>query len=101
MHLLTLLFLSCFVADSRSELEFASVSQRAVSAADYHAEAGLLENLTVVVVGVPHGPSAQVPLCVLILAGVDVTNIPVRPLLESVILLCVLSELGGNIHSLL
>lgn len=93
--------MSCFVANRRSELEFASVSQCAVSTADYDAQAGLLENLTVVVVGVPHSPSAQVALSVLVLAIVDVTHITIRPLLKRVILLCVLSELGGNIHSLL
>lgn len=60
--LLTLLLLPGFVADGRSQVDLAPLLGGAVTAAHHHAQAGLLEDARVVVVGVAHGPAAQVPL---------------------------------------
>lgn len=64
----TLLFLPGLVADGRAQLQPRAVGQAAAAGADDHAQAGLLQDLAVVVVGVPHGPPGQVPLSVLVLS---------------------------------
>lgn len=63
---LTLLLLPGLVADGRAELEPGPVGQRAAARADYHAQTRLLQDLTVVVVGVSHGPAGQMSLSILI-----------------------------------
>lgn len=63
---LTLLFLPGLVADGRAQLQPGAVRQAAAAGADHHPQAGLLQDLAVVVVGVPHGPPGQVPLSVLV-----------------------------------
>lgn len=88
----TLLFLSCFVTNGRSQLKFGPVWERAVSWTHHHTKTWLLQDLTVMIVSVPHGPSAQVSLCVLIFTAVYITYISIRPLLERIILLRVLEK---------
>jgi len=44
------------------------------------------------IVSVPHGPSAQVSLRVLIFTAVDITHISISPLLERIILLRILEK---------
>ena len=61
--LLTLLLLPGFVTDGRSQVNLAALLGGAVAAAHHHTQAGLLEDAGVVVVGVAHGPAAQMPLC--------------------------------------
>lgn len=65
---LTLLFLPGLIADGWAELQPRAVRQTAAAGADDHAQTGLLQDLAVVIVGVPHGPSRQVPLSVLVLS---------------------------------
>lgn len=50
------------------------------------------------VVGVAHGPTAQVPLRVLVFAAVDIADVAFRPFLESIILLDVLEGKWVQIH---
>lgn len=88
----TLLFLPCFVTDGRSQLKFGPVWERAVSWTHHHTKTGLLQDLTVMIVSVPHGPSAQVSLRVLIFTAVDITHISICPLLERIVLLRVLKK---------
>lgn len=64
---LTLLFLPGLVADGGAELQSGAVGQRAATRTNHHPETRLLQDLTVVVVGVSHGPAGEVSLSVLIL----------------------------------
>lgn len=57
MSVLTLLFLPGLVADGRAQLQSGAVGQRAAARTHHHTETRLLQDLTVVVVGVPHGPA--------------------------------------------
>lgn len=82
--LLTLLLLPGLVADGWPQVDLAALGDRAVAAAHHHAQAGLLEDAGVVVVGVAHGPAAQVALRLLLVAAVDETHVAVRPLAEAV-----------------
>lgn len=63
---LTLLFLPGLVTDGGAQLQPGAVRQAAAAGADHHAQAGLLQDLAVVVVGVPHRPPRQVPLGILV-----------------------------------
>lgn len=65
--LLTLLLLPGFVTDGGSQVDLAALLGGAVPAAHHHAQARLLEDAGIVVVGVPHGPAAQVALGVPVL----------------------------------
>lgn len=64
--LLTLLFLPGLVTDCRAELQSGAVGQRAASRTDHHAETRLLQDLTVVVIGVSHCPAGEMSLSILI-----------------------------------
>lgn len=64
--LLTLLFLPGLVADGGAELQSGPVRQRAASRTDHHTQTRLLQDLTVVVVGVSHRPAGEMSLSVLI-----------------------------------
>lgn len=90
--LLTLLLLPGLVADGWPQVDLAALGDRAVAAAHHHAQAGLLEDAGVVVVGVAHGPAAQVALCVPVVGAVDVFLVGIRPLLEPVRLFHVLMK---------
>ena len=57
-----------------------AAGQDAAARADEDAEAGLLEDVDVVVVGVPHRPAAGVPPRLLAARGEDVAAVAVRPL---------------------
>lgn len=87
---LTLLLLAGFITNGRPQLEFGAVCQCAVSWANHDAQARFLQDLTVVVVGVAHGPAAQVSLCVFVFGTVYVPNITICPLLKCIVLLRVL-----------
>lgn len=89
---LTLLLLPGLVADGWPQVDLAALSDRAVASAHHHAQAGLLEDAGVVVVGVAHGPAAQVALCVPVVGAVDVFLVGVGPLLEPVRLFHVLMK---------
>lgn len=67
-HSLTLLFLPGLITDGRAQLQPGAVRQAAAAGADHHAQAGLLQDLAVVVVGVSHRPPRQMPLSVLVLS---------------------------------
>lgn len=90
--LLTLLLLPGLVADGWPQVDLAALGDRAVAAAHHHAQAGLLEDAGVVVVGVAHGPAAQVALCVPVVGAVDVFLVGIGPLLEPVRLFHVLMK---------
>lgn len=64
---LTLLFLPGFVTDGGSQVDLAALLGGAIPAAHHHSQARLLEDAGIVVVGVPHGPAAQVALGVPVL----------------------------------
>lgn len=65
-HSLTLLFLPGFITDGWAELQPGAVRQAAAAGADHHTQTGLLQDLTVVVVGVSHCPSRQMSLSILV-----------------------------------
>ena len=90
--LLTLLLLPGFVTDRRSQVDLAALPGGAVPAAQHHAQAGLLEDARVVVVGVAHGPAAQMPLRAPVLCAVDELLVGIRPFLEPVSLFHILTE---------
>ena len=65
--------------------------------ANEDAEAALLEDVHVVVVGVAHGPARRVLLRLLRRRRVDEAAVAVRPLLEGVEALALLVEEGGRV----
>ena len=81
---LTLLFQARLVADGGPQLQAGAVGQGAGPSAQHHAQARLLEDVAVVVVGVAHGPAAQVALGLLLVAAVDEAHVAVGPLAEVV-----------------
>lgn len=89
---LTLLLLPGLVADGRPQVDLAALSDEAVAAADHHAQAGLLEDAGVVIVGVAHGPAAHVPLRIPVLRAVDVLLVGIWPFLEPVRLFHILMK---------
>lgn len=66
-------------------MNFISRIERATLTADQHAEARLLQDVHVVVVGVPHGPTGTVPPRLLAVRTVHVPTMAVCPLLERVV----------------
>lgn len=64
---LTLLFLPGLVTNGRTELQPGPVRQSAAPRTDHHTQTRLLEDLTVVIVGVSHGPARQMSLSILII----------------------------------
>ena len=88
-----LLLLPGLVADGWPHVDLATLGDRAVAGAHHHAQAGLLEDAGVVVVGVAHGPAAQVALCIPVVRAADVFPVGIRPLLEPVRLFHVLRQL--------
>lgn len=84
MSPLTLLLLPRLVTDGGPQLQPGTSGQGTAPRAHHDPQAGLLQDLAVVVIGVAHGPAAQVPLCILLLAGVDEAHVAVRPLLEGI-----------------
>lgn len=81
---LTLLLLPSLVAYGGAQLQPGAAGQSTAPGTHHHTQAGLLEDLAVVVVGVAHGPAAEVPLRVLLLARVDEPHVAIGPLLEGV-----------------
>lgn len=81
---LTLLLQAGLVADGGPQLQAGAVGQGAGLSAHHHAQARLLEDVAVVVVGVAHGPAAQVALGLLLVAAVDEAHVAVGPLTEVV-----------------
>lgn len=81
---LTLLLQPRLVADGRPQLQAGAIGQGAGLRTHHHAQAGLLEDVAVVVVGVAHGPAAQVALRLLLIAAVDEAHVAIRPLAEVV-----------------
>lgn len=61
-----------------------AILQGAGACAHHHAQAGLLEDVAIVVVGVAHGPAAQMALSLLLLAAVDEAHVAIGPLPEVV-----------------
>lgn len=80
----TLLLPSRFVAYGRPQVDRLAVGQQAPSGADEHAEARLLEDVHVVVVGVAHRPAGRVPFRFFAAGRVHEPAVPVRPFLEPV-----------------
>ena len=68
-------------------MDLLAVLQQTVLGADQHPEARLLQDEGVVVVGVAHGPAADVAAPILLLRVVDVAAVTVGPGLELVELL--------------
>lgn len=81
---LTLLLQPSLVADGRPQAQAGAVGQGAGPGAQHHAQARLLEDVAVVVVGVAHGPAAQVALRLLLVAAIDEAHVAVGPLAEVV-----------------
>lgn len=81
---LTLLLQPGFVADGGAQLQAGAIRQGTGPGTHHHTQAGLLENVAVVVVGVTHGPAAQVALCLLLVAAVDEAHVAIRPFAEVV-----------------
>lgn len=90
--LLTLLLLSSLVTYGGAQLQPGTAGQGTAPGAHHHPQAGLLEDLAVVVVGVTHGPAAEVPLRILLLTGVDEAHVAIRPLLEGIEVLGLLQQ---------
>lgn len=63
-----------------------SVGEDATSGANENAQAGLLENLRVVVVGVAHGPAGRMPPRFFAVGPVHQPTVTVRPLLPPIVL---------------
>ena len=72
------------VADGGPQLQAGAVGEGAGPGAHHHTQARLLEDVAVVVVGVAHGPAAQVALGLLLVAAVDEAHIAVGPFAEVV-----------------
>lgn len=89
---LTLLLLPSLVAYGGAELQPGAAGQGTAPGTHHHAQAGFLEDLAVVVVGVPHGPAAEVPLRVLLLARVDEPHVAIGPFLEGIEVLGLLQQ---------
>lgn len=81
---LTLLLQPRLVADGRPQLQAGAIGQGTGLRTHHHAQAGLLEDVAVVVVGVAHGPAAQVALRLLLVAAIDEAHVAIRPLAEVV-----------------
>lgn len=64
---LTLLLLPSLVTYGWAKLQPGSAGQGAALGTHHHPQTGLLKDLAVVVVGVAHGPAAEVSLCILLL----------------------------------
>ena len=79
---LTKLLAPGLVANGGSQMHALPVLLHAPRRADEHAQARLLEDVDVVVVGVAHGPVAHVLARLLALLAVDVLAVTVGPLLE-------------------
>ena len=76
---LTKLFFPGLVADRGSEMHGAAVRQSAPHVTGEHSQAGLLQDIHVVVVGVSHGPAAGMAPGVLWLLRVHVLTVVVGP----------------------
>lgn len=87
-----MLLLPSLVTYGRAKLQAGSPRQGTAPGAHHHPQAGLLEDLAVVVVGVAHGPAAEVSLRVLLLAGVDEPHVAIGPFLEGVKVLGLLQQ---------
>lgn len=81
---LTLLLQPSLVADGRPQLQARAVGQGAGPRTHHHAQARLLEDVAIVVVGVAHGPATQVALRLLLVAAIDEAHVAIRPLAEAV-----------------
>lgn len=81
---LTLLLLARLVADGGSEVDLVASGQGAAQRAHEDAQTRLLEDVHVVVVGVPHGPARRVSLRLFAGRGVNQPTMAVRPLLPAV-----------------
>lgn len=84
--LFTNLFSSCFVTNCRSEMYFVPAVHGTVMTAYKHTKTRFLENQSVVVVRIAHGPAADVASSVLYVTTIYVATVAVGPFLEYVIL---------------
>ena len=83
---MTLLFLARLVADGGSQVHlFAGRLEHAPVGAEQHAQAALLQDLHVVVVGVAHGPAGAVPPGLLAVGPVHEPHVAVHPVVERVV----------------
>ena len=83
-HQPTLLLLPGLVADGRADGDGLPGGLRAPLGADEDAEAGLLQDVDVVVVGVAHGPAGGVLAGLLAARGVHEAAVAVGPVVECV-----------------
>lgn len=81
----TLLFLSCFVTNGRSQVNLTSVFKDASVRADKYSETWLFEDVDVVVVGIPHGPPARMLPGFFTVRPVHETRVSISPILKLVI----------------
>jgi len=84
--LFALLLASRLVADCGTQMNTAAIWQPALGAAEEHAQTALLQYVDVVVVGVPHGPTAGMLLGILTLGGVDQATMSIGPIIEVIML---------------
>lgn len=83
--LFALLFLARFVTDGRTQGHAGPAVQSTSLGTDQDSQTRLLEDVDVVVVGVPHGPTAGVTSRLLAVWGIDVPRVAIRPLVEVII----------------
>ena len=81
----TLLLLPSFVANGRPQVHLFARVERAPVGAEQHAQARLLQDLHVVVVGVAHGPAGRVPPRFFAVGTVDEAHVTVHPVVERVV----------------
>ena len=79
-EILTHLFSPCFITDRWSEMYLVSISRSTVVATHQNTQTRLLQNHSIVVVRVAHGPSTNVTSGVLDVMTIDVAAVTVWPL---------------------
>ena len=85
IELFTLLLSSCFVTDCRPNGDRLPVALEAPLGAHEDAETRLLEDVHVVVVGVPHGPAGGVLLGLLARGRVHKATMSIRPIFKHIV----------------
>lgn len=83
--LFALLFLPRFVTDGWTERHSRPRVQGTSLGADQDTQTRLLEDVDIVVVGVPHGPTAGVTSCLLTVRCIDVPRVAICPLVEVIV----------------
>lgn len=73
------LFFARLIAYRRPDLDLIAADGHAALRAQNHAQAALLQNVDVVIVGVTHSPAGHVLLHVLMVGRIDAATVAIRP----------------------